>query len=297
VDPDTGLITPELLEAALARAPRARACFPAHLNGHVCDIAGLTAVAERHGLALVDDACHAIGARHADGAPVGDGKRTPLTAFSFHPVKSIAMGEGGAVTTDESDLARRCRLMRSHGMERDRSRFSPEMTALAADPEGRANGWVYEMDQPGYNYRAPDVLCALALSQLNKLDRFLARRRELAALYDRLLTPLAPAVRPVPHPDGGRSGWHLYAVLIDFEGLGRSRAAVAEDLAEAGVGTQVHYLPVHLQPYYRRLSPHLELPGALAYYARCLSLPFYPAMSEADVEHVAANLVRTLGLA
>jgi UDP-4-amino-4,6-dideoxy-N-acetyl-beta-L-altrosamine transaminase len=297
VDPDTGLLTPELLEAALARAPRARACFPVHLNGHVCDIEGLKAVADRRRMVLVDDACHAIGARHPDGAPVGDGKRTPLTAFSFHPVKSIAMGEGGAVTTDDPELARRCRLLRSHGMERDHARFSPEMAALATDPEGRANGWVYEMDQPGYNYRAPDVLCALGLSQLKKLDRFLGRRRELAALYDRLLAPLAPAVRPVPHPDGGRSGWHLYAVLIDFERLGRSRAAVIENLAQAGVGTQVHYLPVHLQPYYRRQNPDLELPGALAYYARCLSLPFYPAMSDADVEQVAASLVRALGLA
>jgi UDP-4-amino-4,6-dideoxy-N-acetyl-beta-L-altrosamine transaminase len=297
VDPDTGLMTPELLEEAIERAPRARAVFPVHLNGHPCDLQAIAHVAARRRLTVVDDACHALGAGYAAGASegcIGDGLLSRMTCFSFHPVKAIAMGEGGAVTTNDAALARLCRMFRNHGVERDPARFSPEFAELGFDADGSPNPWAYEMDQPGWNYRAPDVLCALGLSQLKKADRFLARRREIAALYDGLLADLGPAMRPLSCPDPARSGWHLYVVQVDFERLGLSRAALMSALAKAGVGTQVHYLPIHLQPYYRRQAPGLKLPGAMAYYRSCLSLPLWPGMTDEEVRQVAGTLRRTI---
>jgi UDP-4-amino-4,6-dideoxy-N-acetyl-beta-L-altrosamine transaminase len=289
VDADTGLMTPETLEAALTRPSpgRPRAVFPVHLNGQVCDMAGIAAVAERHEIAVVEDSCHALG-----GATRNDGRRVPVGAatmsaaacFSFHPVKTVAMGEGGAVTTRDPVLAERLRLLRSHGMTRDATGFAD--VAQAFDTSGEPNPWYYEMAEPGFNYRASDLQCALGASQLAKLGRFLGRRRALAARYDHALAPLAPLVRPIPRGPTEDDGWHLYVVLIDFAACGQTRAQVMERLRAAGIGTQVHYLPVHRQPYYRALYPDLILPGADAYYARCLSLPLFPDLGDEDVGRV-----------
>lgn len=293
VDPDTGLMGPDHLEAALARAGDAqpRAALPVHLNGQPCDMAAIAAVAARHGLALVEDACHALGGRVANH-PVGDGHFSALTMFSLHPVKVIAMGEGGVLTTNDRALAATLRRQRNHGLERSPEGFVN--VEMAFDADGRANPWYYELPAPGFNYRASDVLCALGQSQLGKLDRFLSRRRAIAALYDVLLAPLAPVLRPVPRVAWGESGWHLYPVLIDFATAGTTRGALMRALAAKKVGTQVHYIPVHRQPYYRAMAPDLELPGAEAYYARCLSLPFFPTMTDDDVRRVVAALARHL---
>jgi dTDP-4-amino-4,6-dideoxygalactose transaminase len=204
--------------------------------------------------------------------------------FSFHPVKTVAMGEGGAVTTRDPVLAERLRLLRSHGMTRDATGFAD--VAQAFDTSGEPNPWYYEMAEPGFNYRASDLQCALGASQLAKLGRFLGRRRALAARYDHALAPLAPLVRPIPRGPTEDDGWHLYVVLIDFAACGQTRAQVMERLRAAGIGTQVHYLPVHRQPYYRALYPDLILPGADAYYARCLSLPLFPDLGDEDVGRV-----------
>ncbi|SDE00609.1 UDP-4-amino-4,6-dideoxy-N-acetyl-beta-L-altrosamine transaminase [Rhodospira trueperi] len=293
VDPDTGLMTPETLEEALARPSpgRPRAVIAVHLNGQCADMAGLLTVAERHGLTVVEDACHALGgAYRLDGIrhPVGAAPRSAAACFSFHPVKTVAMGEGGAITTRDDALADRVRRFRNHGMTRDPGAFTE--TAQAFDPSGAANPWYYEMAEPGFNYRASDLHCALGASQLAKLDRFLARRRALAARYDRALEPFAPLVRPIPRGPTEDDGWHLYVALIDFAALGQTRARVMERLRVAGIGTQVHYLPVHRQPYYRALDPDITLPGADAYYARCLSLPLFPDLDDGAVERVAATL-------
>jgi dTDP-4-amino-4,6-dideoxygalactose transaminase len=151
------------------------------------------------------------------------------------------------------------------------------------------------MTAVGYNYRLPDINCALGLSQLAKLDRFLARRAELVALYDRLLAPLAPLLRRPERPSDSKPGWHLYAVQIDFPAAGLSRAALMRKLRVEGIGTQVHYVPVHRQPYYRARYGEIALPGADAYYASTLSLPFYPAMTDADAHRVAERLIFHLG--
>ncbi len=294
VDPANGLMGPEQLEAALSSyrgAARPRVALPVHLNGQPCDMVGIGEVARRHGLDLVEDACHALGGTVC-GHSIGSGKTSRLAMFSGHPVKSIAMGEGGILTTDDGQLATRLRRLASHGLTRDPADFvQPEM---ALDQAGNPNPWYYEQVEAGLNYRASDIHCALGLSQLAKLDRFVARRTELAARYDVLLAGLAPLLRPVSRVSWGESGWHLYAVQIDFDAVGMDRAALIHGLRGAGIGSQVHYIPVHRQPYYRALYPDLDLPGADTYYAGCLSLPLFPAMADSDVDRVVEALTRLL---
>ena len=294
VDENTGLLNEAGLNGALGGG--AKAVFPVHMNGQCVDMEMVERRANEHGMAVVEDACHAIGARclAADGdpVPVGACRHGHMAVFSLHPVKAIAMGEGGVVTTGDRRLHERLVRLRNHGIDREPKRLQHRELAFGA--EGSANPWYYEMDELGLNYRASDIHCALGLSQLAKLDRFLARRRELAERYDRSLAPLAPHVRPVPRVAGCESGWHLYVVLIDFDAVGVDRAALMRRLGERGVGTQVHYTPVHQQPYYRRRYGRLDLPGADRYYARCLSLPLFPAMTDGDVDRVVGALTEAL---
>ena len=285
VDDDTGLLTTVTLEQAITRAKKGggtlKAAFPVHLNGQVCDMAGLAGTASRHDIVMVEDACHALGV-----AGIGVARHSASACFSTHPVKAIATGEGGVTTTGDATTAEAMRSLRSHGMMRDPSRFALKDQAFDA---GNPNPWYYEMPVFGWNYRMPDLLCALGVSQLKKLARFYARRLEIVARYDELLSPLAPILRPVPHGSTAH-GWHIYAVLIDFQSLGLSRRQVMEALRSRDIGSQVHYVPVHRQPYYRDRYGALVLPGADNYYNRCLSIPLFPLMSDADVDRVVAAL-------
>lgn len=295
VDPDTGLLTGETFAAALDQARRAgrrvRAVSPVHLAGRVAPLADIAGIAKADDLPIVEDACHALGTTYEGAtARVGDGRYGTLATFSFHPVKTIAVGEGGMITTNDGDLASRMRISRSHGMVREPQHMRDRDAAF--DSDGTPRSWYYEMHEFGFNYRLTDVLCALGISQLRKLDRFTARRRELTRLYDEALKPLAPLVRPVPPVAGCDPALHLYAVLIAFDDIGMSRQQLMARLREHGVGTQVHYIPVHRQPYYRNLYGDLALPGADAYYGRELSLPLFPAMSDADVARVVDILSR-----
>jgi dTDP-4-amino-4,6-dideoxygalactose transaminase len=284
VDPDTGLLTADTLRAAVGAAGnKAKAVVPVHLNGQCCDMAAIKQVASNHGLALVEDACHALGAER-----VGACDHSAMAAFSLHPVKTIAAGEGGVVTTNDDTMAERVSRLRNHGMTRDPGKFS--MVEQASDAAGHVNPWYYEMPEVGFNYRLSDIHAALARSQLNKLAKFVAARRAIVAHYDAALAPLASAIRPIARMPGQEPAWHLYVVLINFDAIGVDRATVMRRLRERGIGTQVHYLPVHRQPYYRERYGSLSLPGADAYYARVLSLPLYPTMSEADVDRVVEAL-------
>jgi len=295
VDPTTGLLGPDELEEALSRARargRPRAVFAVHLNGQCAPMASLADVAKRHGIAVVEDAAHAIGGAVNDDdgnpVPVGACRWSDLTVFSFHPVKTITMGEGGAITLNDGEMAERLRRLRNHGITRDPAAFRDQDRATA--PNGQVNFWYHEMQALGLNYRASDIHCALGRSQLAKLDRFVTRRRELVALYETALEALAPTVRPVRRLPDQRPAWHLMAVLVDFVGAEVDRNTVMTRLRERGIGTQVHYIPVPLQPYWDKRVDTPELPGASAYYERVLSLPLFAAMGEADVERVVAAL-------
>ncbi|MYE01254.1 MAG: UDP-4-amino-4,6-dideoxy-N-acetyl-beta-L-altrosamine transaminase [Alphaproteobacteria bacterium] len=298
VDPDTGLMGADHVDAAMGNAggQRVRAVFPVHLAGQPAAMDEIAGLADARGLVIVEDACHAIGstyeARDGGLVQIGQAEHGGLAAFSFHPVKTVAMGEGGALTGRNEALLERVRRLRNHGMTREPDAFTE--SALAFDDEGAANPWHYEMPEPGLNYRASDIHCALGLSQLGKLERLVARRRALAAAYDEGLAALAPLVRPLARRPGCAPAWHLYVALIDFAAAGTSRRRVMEVLRADGIGSQVHYIPVHLQPYYRQRCGAQDLPGAMRYFERCLSLPLFPGMADGDVDRVVRALSRAI---
>lgn len=289
VDPDNGLMRPQDLTDALDRAQgrTVKAVLPVHLNGQPCNMDAIHPLAKDNGLAVIEDACHALGGSIGD-QPIGAGAAGQTTMFSLHPVKSIAMGEGGVLTTRDAHCAERFRILRNHGLIQARDSFRNH--AAAFDANGNPNPWYYELHAPAPNYRASDIHCALGRSQLRKLDSFTARRRKLAALYDQELADLSPMLRPIKTAPWGTSGHHLYPVLFDFEAIGRDRANLMAALRERNIGTQVHYIPVHRQPYYADLYPGTVLPGADRYYARCLSLPLSVPMDEDDVRRVSSAL-------
>jgi perosamine synthetase len=278
IEPDTLLIDPNAVQARIT--PRTRAIIAVDYAGQPCRYDELRAIADRHALALVADACHALGASYKE-RPVGS--LADLTIFSFHPVKHIATGEGGMVTTDDPELARRLRLFRNHGITTDHRQREA------------AGSWFYEMVDLGYNYRITDVQCALGLSQLRKLPGWLERRREIARQYDEALATL-PGVRPLATRPDSDHAFHLYVVRVNPS----HRARVFAALRTAGIGVNVHYIPVHLHPYYRRrfgTGPGL-CPVAESAYEQVLSLPIFPRMTDADVVRVTTMLheiARTLG--
>ena len=285
VDPDSGLMTAETLEEAIAGANgTVRAVYPVHINGQSADMEAIRHVADRHGLLIVEDGCHAIGGTQNAGngklAPIGACSLSDAATFSFHPAKTIAAGEGGAVTTRNAQIAERMRLLRNHGLQRDPDSFTGGMQAFTGQYPGS-----YELTHLGYNYRLPDILCALGNSQLRRLEALVKHRAHLVALYDAAVETLFPHVKTLKKVGPGRPAWHLYPVLIDFAALGLTRSDVMRKLAAAGIGTQVHYIPLHKQLYY---NPQTQpaLPGAEAYFERVLSLPLHNEMNDAEVDRV-----------
>jgi dTDP-4-amino-4,6-dideoxygalactose transaminase len=241
---------------------------------------------------VVEDACHALGSLDEQGAAAGGCAWSDAAVFSFHPVKTIATGEGGMTTLNDPDRDARMRRLRNHGVTRD-AELMTEPGSFT--PDGEANPWAYEQLELGFNYRMNEMQAALGLSQLGKLDRFVGRRRALAARYDRLLARFDGRVRPVASPPGQRFSPHLYTVLIDFEALGLDRAVLMRALVASGIGTQVHYIPLYRQPFFRARYGQARLPGAEAYYARCLALPLFPAMADTHVDQVVLALAEALG--
>ena len=267
VEPDTLLLDPRQVEARIT--PRTKAVVAVDYAGQPCDYDALHAIARKHGLALVDDACHALGGSYR-GRPVGSLAR--LNAFSFHPVKHVATGEGGAVTTDDAELARRLRLFRNHGITTD---FHERAVQGA---------FAYEMVDLGYNYRLSDLQCALGISQLTKLAASVLRRQAIARQYDEAFHEL-PAVNPLAVRQDVCHAYHLYVVRLELDALTVDRTTVFRALRAEGIGVNVHYLPVHLHPYYqKKFGTRRGLcPVAEAAYERLLSLPMFPAMTDDDV--------------
>jgi UDP-4-amino-4,6-dideoxy-N-acetyl-beta-L-altrosamine transaminase len=297
VDPATGLMRMRDFEDALRRARdrKVRAVLPVLIGGQGADASKIATIAGERGISVIEDASHAIGTRYRHGNAewrVGQCGHSRAAIFSFHPVKTVAMGEGGAVTTNDAMFADRITRLRTHGIER-RADHLVDATA-AHDASGGINPWYYELAELGFNYRATDIQCALGLSQMRKLDRFVAQRRALATRYDRMFAEMLPAVRPIERVPDCEPAWHLYLVRIDFARLGKDRAAVMNELRRREIGTQVHYIPLHWQPYYRARYGAMSLPGAERYYAETLSLPLYPQLTGADQDRVVAALTDVL---
>jgi perosamine synthetase len=270
VDPDTLLIDPDSVLSRLT--PRTRAIVSVDFAGQPCDYTKLQVIAKRYDLALLADACHSFGGAY-QGRPVGS--LAKLSVFSFHPVKLLTTGEGGMICTDDSILAERMRIFRNHGITSDHRQRAEQ------------GAHFYEMVELGFNYRVTDFQCALGLSQLRKLHRFVKRRQEIAARYDAALE-LVPGISPLKIREGISHAYHLYPVLLDREIISADRSEIFAALRAEGIGVNVHYIPVHLHPFYRArfgTGPGL-CPIAEDAYSRLLSLPIFPAMSWADVQNV-----------
>lgn len=293
VDPATGLMTPETFQRAvdqIGKPPKAVA--PVHLGGRLVDMAALSAIATELGTLVLEDACHAIGGTYGDGSPVGSCGFSDAAVFSFHPVKTVAAGEGGAITCKEKERSDTIRSLRSHGVTRVPEQWHDR--DMIQD-DGSPAPWYYEMPEMGYNYRIPDILCALGHSQMKKLDRFVAQRRKLADLYDQAFDRAGlRSVSPCPKQQSPGGAWHLYQIAIDFDAYNTNRSTVMDRLRAAQIGTQVHYIPVHLQPYYRDRNGDYALPGAEEFYRTTLTLPLYPSMTEDDVQYVVTSLCQAL---
>ncbi len=278
IDPRTYNLSVARLEEKLAAAAKTRrlpkVLVPVHFAGQSCEMEAIAALAKRHGVLVLEDAAHAIGACYR-GQPVGSCAHSDLAIFSFHPVKIITTAEGGMVLTNRADLHQRLLLFRSHGITRD-----PQQ--MVGDSQGP---WYYQQTELGWNYRLTDLQAALGASQMNKLEAFVARRAALARRYDELLKDL-PLTLPWQHPDTA-SAWHLYVIRLHTDRLKKSRRQIVEELRTAGIGVQIHYIPVHTQPYYRRLGfRDGDFPEAEKYYGETISLPMFAGLTDADHERV-----------
>ncbi|MFZ2301368.1 MAG: UDP-4-amino-4,6-dideoxy-N-acetyl-beta-L-altrosamine transaminase [Gallionella sp.] len=282
IDPRTCNMSVERLAEKLAQAEKSghlpKVVIPVHLCGQPCDMAGIRALSQRYGFKIIEDASHAIGGKYR-GEPIGNCRYSDITVFSFHPVKIITTGEGGMALTNDGNLAKRMQLLRSHGITRE----AADMTHA---PDG---AWYYQQVELGFNYRMTDIHAALGLSQMRRLDEFVAKRHEIAGRYNDSLARLA-AVTPWQHPDS-YSAFHLYVIRLKLAGIGKTHRQVFEALRAAGIGVNLHYIPVYRQPYYERLGFKagycLE---AEQYYAEAISLPIYAALAEEQQDRVVTAL-------
>jgi len=286
IDPRTYNLSPEALAAKLERAEAEgrlpKVVVAVHLCGQSCDMQAIHALGQRYGFRIIEDASHAIGGRY-QGDYIGSGRYSDITVFSFHPVKIITTAEGGMALTNDVDLASRMELLRSHGVTRD-----PALMTHEAD-----GPWYYQQIDLGYNYRMTELQAALGLSQLERLDDYVARRNALAERYDAALAEL-PVTTPWQHPDS-YSGRHLYVIRLQLDQIGVTHRQVFECLREQGIGVNLHYIPVHTQPYYRELGfKPGDFPAAETYYAEAISLPMYPTLTHAQQDEVVEVLKKVV---
>jgi UDP-4-amino-4,6-dideoxy-N-acetyl-beta-L-altrosamine transaminase len=250
--------------------------------GQPADMKEIYEIAKSNNIYIIEDASHAIGSRYEDGHFVGSCKYSDMTTFSFHPVKTITTGEGGAITTNNEKLYEKLKLLRSHGITK-------EDKYLKMNP----GPWYYEMQELGFNYRLTDIQAALGISQLKKLDSFVKRRREIVQKYNQAFKDINVLITPL-EKEGVHSAFHLYVLQIDFEKIGKSRKEIMEDLKSKNIITQVHYIPVYIQPYYQKNYSYKsgDCPVAENYYQKALSIPLYPEMTDEEVEYVINNIIK-----
>jgi UDP-4-amino-4,6-dideoxy-N-acetyl-beta-L-altrosamine transaminase len=283
IDPRTYNLSVDHLAEKLAVAAKAgqlpKVVIPVHLSGQPCDMAGIHALSQQYGFKIVEDASHAIGGKY-QGAPIGNGRYSDITVFSFHPVKIITSGEGGMALTNDAALATRLRLLRSHGI-------SSALEDLQPRPAQEI--WNYQQIALGFNYRMTDIHAALGLSQMRRLDEFVTQRHGIAQRYDQLLAAL-PVTTPWQHPDS-YSGYHLYVIRLRLSEINKTQRQVYEALRAAGILVNLHYIPVYRQPYYEQMGFAAGYcPEAEQYYAQAISIPLYPGLTIEQQDYV----VRTL---
>lgn len=286
IDPRTYNLCPVALESKLVKASEQgllpQVVVAVHLCGQPCDMKAIHALAEKYQFKIIEDASHAIGGKY-NGAFIGSCEFSDITVFSFHPVKIITTAEGGMVLTNSDALASKMALLRSHGITRD-----PEQMTHESD-----GPWYYQQVDLGFNYRMTELQAALGISQMARLDQFVASRHRLARRYDQLLEAL-PVTTPWQHPDA-YSGLHLYVIRLQLDAIGKNHRQVFEALRTLGIGVNLHYIPVHTQPYYQRMGFRPgDFPNAECYYREAISLPMFQTMTEAQQDEVVAALKQAL---
>ena len=285
IDPVTYNISVSALEEKLIAAKQnnslPKIVIPVHFAGQSCDMQAIAALSEQYGFSIIEDASHAIGGKYQD-KPVGNCEYSDITIFSFHPVKIVTTGEGGVATTNSSLLAKHMQRLRSHGITRDESLF-------ASPAEG---DWSYQQIDLGFNYRITDIQCALGMSQMQRLDEFVARRHQLADRYDSMLADL-PIITP-SRTKNSESALHLYVIKLE-QGSANKRKQVFDAMRSSGIGVNIHYIPVHTQPYYEAMGfKKGDFPEAEAYYQCCLTLPLYYDLTESQQQQVSYALEQAL---
>jgi UDP-4-amino-4,6-dideoxy-N-acetyl-beta-L-altrosamine transaminase len=282
IDEKTYCLDPSALKQNIS--PKTKVIIPVHFAGHPCDMMSIQAIANDHDLYIIEVAAHAIGSRYSDGTCVGNCKHSDMTIFSFHPVKTMTTGEGGAVTTNDPELYRRLKLLASHGITKQPQDFKRNSSGLV-EP------WYYEMHSAGYNYRITDIQCALGISQLKKLNGFIKKRREIVTKYNDAFEKINEVTTPYENKSC-YSAYHLYVLQVKET----DRLAVFNKLRNKNIGVNVHYIPVHLQPYYMENFGFQgdDFPISEKYYQRAISLPLFPTMKDDDIEYVIETVCEIL---
>ncbi len=285
VDPISGLVTAETIEEAIKRAKHhIKIITIVHLGGHLCDIENISKVSKKYGCFLVEDACHAPGGIYYNSSnkvsKVGSCDYSYAATYSFHAIKNVTMGEGGCITTNDKNLADKIKLKLTHNMIREEKnqKFCPEPGAP----------WYYETNELGWNYRANEMSCALGLSQIKRINSIIKKRQKIAEKYEETLKDTKYLTLPRFSKRFGEKSWHLYSLLIDFDKIGVTRTIFMNKMANFSIGSQVHYIPIYLQPYYR--NKQINLPGAIKFYNRTLSIPMYTSLRSSDVEFISKKI-------
>jgi len=286
IDPQTYNLCPNKLAEKLEQAKQEnrlpKVLVAVHLCGQPCDMEAIHRLGQQYGFRIIEDASHAIGGKYR-GEFIGNGRYSDITVFSFHPVKIVTTAEGGMALTNSDELASRMNLLRSHGVTRDQKLMTHE-------PDGP---WYYQQVDLGFNYRMTELQAALGVSQMARLDAFVARRHELAKRYGQLLADL-PVTTPWQHPDS-YSGLHLYVIRLQLDNISKNHRQVFESLREQGIGVNLHYIPVHTQPYYQAMGFAAEdFPEAMAYYREAISLPMFQGLTDEQQDEVVVSLAAAL---
>jgi UDP-4-amino-4,6-dideoxy-N-acetyl-beta-L-altrosamine transaminase len=279
IDPKTYCIDP--LEIKKKITDKTKVIIPVDFAGQPADMEEIYDLAQKEKITVIEDAAHAIGSKYSDGSPVGSCKFSDMTIFSFHPVKTITTAEGGVITTNNKDLFEILSMLRTHGITKDRNKITQY-----------PGPWYQEMQLLGFNYRLSEIHAALGISQLKKLNPFIEKRREIIDQYNQSFKDIPFLITPYEKP-GLSSAFHLYVIKIDFEQIRKTRSEVMDQLRDNNIGTQVHYIPVHTQPYYQKNFNYKpgDYPVAENYYQSTLSLPLFPDMSKDDVQNVIKNII------